>query len=101
VPDLDSDEPLPLALIEPLGTTGEARWMSHVQALAEGLPDKPWGAERYPIFLTSSNYGIDGLYAYSRDRDIKHMRVAMPHAITKRFRELFGWGAQITVLSHA
>ena len=101
VPELDVDEPLPLALIEPLGTAGEARWMPHLQALVDQLPDKPWGTERYPIFLTSSNYGIDGLFAYSRERDSRHLSLVSPHRITQRFRKLFGWGAQITVLSHA
>ncbi|MGZ0709980.1 beta-ketoacyl synthase N-terminal-like domain-containing protein [Coraliomargarita sp. W4R53] len=101
VPDLENEQPLPLALIEPLGTSGEGRWMAHLQGLADRLPDLPWGTERYPIFLTSSNYGIDGLYDYSRGRDRQHLSVATPHAITRRFRELFAWGPQITVLSHA
>jgi len=101
VPDLDNEEPLPLALIEPLGTLGEARWMAHLHSLAARLPDLPWGTERYPIFFTSSNYGIDGLYAYSRDQNIQHMHLGTPHAISRRFQELLGWGAQITVLSHA
>lgn len=101
VPELDGDEPLPLALIEPLGTSGEARWLPHLQALVDDLPDKPWGRERYPIFLTSSNYGIDGLFAYSRERDLRHLSLVNPHRITQRFRELFRCGPQITVLSHA
>ena len=101
VPELDGDEPLPLALIEPSGTSGAVRWMPHLQALVDGLPDRPWGTERFPIFLTSSNYGIDELFAYSRERDPRHLSLVSPHRITQCFRELFSWGAQITVLSHA
>lgn len=101
VPDIENDESLPLALIEPLGSSGEARWMAHLQSLAAGLPDLPWGTERYPIFLTSSNYGIDGIYAYSRDQNTEHLKAGSPHGIVERLREELGWGAQITVLSHA
>lgn len=101
VPDIENEELLPLALIEALGSFGEARWLPHLRRLAEGLPDRPWGTERFPVFLTSSNYGIDGLFAYSRNRDAVHLDAAMPHAVSRLLRESFGWGPQITVLSHA
>lgn len=101
VAGIENDEPLPLALIEALGTYGEARWLRHLQRLAEDLPDRPWGTERFPVFLTSSNYGIDGLYAYSQEHDTAHLAAATPHAVTRLLRESFGWGAQVTVLSHA
>jgi len=101
IPEIENEEKLPLALVEPPGSFGEARWMAHLRRLAEALPDSPWGTERFPIYLTSSNYGIDALFAHSRDRDVVHLLAATPHAIAERFRKSFGWGAGITVLSHA
>lgn len=101
VAEIENDEPLPLALIEPLGPFGEARWLPHLRRMAEGLPDHPWGTERFPVFLTSSNYGIDGLFAFSQEREAAHLATVTPHAITRTLRDSFGWGAQITVLSHA
>lgn len=101
VPEIENGDQLPLALIEALGSFGPDRWLRHLRRLAEDLPDLPWGCERYPIFLTSSNYGIDGLFAYSRERDPGHLAAATPHAITRLLRASFGWGGCITVLSHA
>ncbi|MGJ8654539.1 MAG: beta-ketoacyl synthase N-terminal-like domain-containing protein [Opitutaceae bacterium] len=101
VPDIENEEKVPLAMMADGGTDDEPRWMEHLRQLAAGLPNKPWGTERYPIFLTSSNYGIDHLYAYSQQHDPKVLGWSTPHALTLRFREAFGWGPQITVLSHA
>jgi len=101
IPDIANEEPLPLALMEALGSFGEARWRRHLTELAAGLPDAPWGTERFPVFLTSSNYGIDCLYAFRHRGDRRPLEVATPHAILNRMRDFFGWGPHITVLSHA
>lgn len=103
VAGIDNAEQVPLALIAKLDASSqeEPRWMPHLRKFAQSLPDCPWGTERFPIFLTSSNYGIEHLYAYSRDRNTSHLGWGMPHSLTQRFREAFGWGPQITVLSHA
>ncbi len=102
VPGIENSEKLPLALIQDHEqSNNEPRWMPHLRRLAAGLPSHPWGSERYPIFLTSSNYGIEHIYAYSQDRDRQHLEWATPHALSPRLREAFGWGGRITVLSHA
>jgi 3-oxoacyl-(acyl-carrier-protein) synthase len=101
VPSIENEEQVPLALMADSGAADEPRWMGHLRQLAAGLPDQPWGTERYPIFLTSSNYGIDHLYTYSQEREPEVLEWSTPHALTPRFRKAFGWGPQITVLSHA
>jgi 3-oxoacyl-(acyl-carrier-protein) synthase len=101
VPDLENEEPLPLAYISGEASGNRPKWMPYLQQLAEALPDAPWGTARFPIYLTSSNYGIDQLYAFSKARDPKHLEWATPHAVTAQLRAAFGWGPQITVLSHA
>lgn len=102
VPDVEGAERVPLAYIQDVAGAVGPRWMPHLQALVEGLPQHPWGSERYPIFVTSSNYGIDHLYAFSRDRDDRApLDWCLPHEVIPRFRKQFGWGPQITILSHA
>ncbi len=101
VPEVENAEQVPLAFIPGEAPANEPRWMPHLRRLVAGLPDAPWGTERFPIFLTSSNYGIEHLYAFSRDREVRHLDWATPHAVTPRFRAAFGWGPHITVLSHA
>jgi len=101
VPALEHAEQLPLAYIADETSADRPKWMPYLQQLADTLPDAPWGTARFPIFLTSSNYGIDQLYAFSKDRDPQRLEWSMPHAVTSQLRAAFGWGPQITVLSHA
>ena len=101
MPDVAGAEPVPLAWIKDEADAAEPRWMPHLKRLRATLPDHPWGSERFPVYLTSSNYGIDRLYAFSRDKDVGHLKWSTPHAVAAGLREAFGWGPAITVLSHA
>lgn len=102
VPEVDGDEQVPLAYIQDIPGGDAPRWLPHLRTLAAGLPDTPWGSERFPIFLTSSNYGIDQLFALSRDRNADaYMNWCTPHAVLQQLRAEFAWGPQVTILSHA
>ncbi len=98
---LESDEALPLAWMGDAPVAGAPRWTGHLHRLRDGLPDRPWGHGKYPVFVTSSNYGIDHLFQYSQEPDPALVDWMSPHLLVARLRELFGWGPQVTVFSHA
>jgi 3-oxoacyl-(acyl-carrier-protein) synthase len=102
VPNVEGEDLVPQAWMADTNVPGYPRWMGHLQTLVAGLPDRPWGSEQYPIFVTSSNYGIDHLFELSIDRDPEaHIRWSSPHRLLQEFRKAFGWGPNITIYSHA
>ncbi len=105
LPVLDSEgaAAVPLALIP--GRTFEAKappdWLPCVDALATEIPPGPWGTPSRPVFVTSSNFGVGSLYAFHRDQDPRHLEYGTPSATVARLRERLGWGANVTLISHA
>ena len=70
--------------------------------LLQGVPDRPWGTQRYPIFLVSSNYGIDSMYAHHRQPgDGTHLPFILPQRLTAWFQRRLGWGTNVNHYSHA
>ena len=51
--------------------------------------------------MTSSNFGIDNLYAHSRDRQDARLPYILPQRLTEFFSRRMGWGENITHFSHA
>lgn len=77
------------------------RWAAPLFELLAGVPDRPWGEPRFPIFIVSSNFGIDNLYAYSREPAEGRLPFILPQRLTDFFRRELGWGANISHYSHA
>ena len=100
----DGGDAVPLALIndwQPAGGS-EPRWGGPLFGLLQRVPDRPWGTERYPIFLVSSNYGIDSMYAHHRHPgDGAHLPFILPQRLTAWFQRRLGWGANVFHYSHA
>lgn len=92
---------VPLALMGPMDETLPPRWLAPLRRLAERLPAGRWGTAREPVIVTSSNFGVGSLYAYTRDHDSAHLAYGTPWAAVERLQEEFGWGPQVQVLSHA
>lgn len=101
VPHVEGEDLVPQAWMEDAFIEDSPRWLGHLQTLCDGLPNRPWGSTDYPIFITSSNYGIDRLFEYSQSDSTGALEWGTPHAVVEALRHRFGWGDRIMVLSHA
>jgi len=99
----DGGDRVPLAPLpgRNLAETAPPDWLPAVEALATEIPPAPWGTARYPVFVTSSNFGVGNLYAFQRTRQPAHLAHATPFAVVESLRRRLGWGANVTILSHA
>jgi hypothetical protein len=97
----DGGDGVPLALFGAMDETLPPRWLPELRRLARGIPPGPWGFARTPVIVTSSNFGVGSLYAFTRDRDARHVAHGTPFAAVDLVREEMGWGAQLHVFSHA
>ena len=97
----DGGDPVPLALVGPLDETQPPRWLPDLHRLAAGIPAGAWGTAREPVIVTSSNFGVGSLYAFTRDRDPRHMAHGTPFATVDFLRSVLGWGGHVQVFSHA
>ncbi len=97
----DGGDLVPLALTGPMDETLPPRWVPGLRRLAAGIPAGGWGTARAPVIVTSSNFGVGSLYAFTRDHDTRHLAHGTPFASVDLLRAEFGWGEHITVFSHA
>ncbi len=97
----DGGDLVPLAAIGPMDETLPPRWLETVRRLAAAIPPDHWGTARRPVVVTSSNFGVGSLYAFTRDRDARHLAHGTPYASVQQLRQALGWGDDITVFSHA
>ena len=97
----DGGDAVPLALLGPMDETLPPRWLPAVQKLAAGIPPAAWGTPLAPVIVTSSNFGAGSLYAFTRDRDARHLTHGTPFASVELLRAEFGWGEHVTIFSHA
>lgn len=99
----DGGDRVPLALCGDWQPADDStpRWAAPLLRLLAGVPDRPWGGARFPIFLVSSNFGIDNLYAYRREPAEARLPFILPQRLTDWLRAELGWGANISHYSHA
>ena len=97
----DGGDLVPLALVSPIDETNPPRWIEPLRKLAAGIPEGAWGSGREPVVVTSSNFGVGSLYAFTRDQDAGHLRHGPPFATVERLRAELGWGEHVHVFSHA
>jgi hypothetical protein len=97
----DGGDPVPLALLAPMDETLPPRWLTGLRRLADGIPPGAWGGVREPVIVTSSNFGVGSLYAFTRDHDARHMAHGTPFATVELLQRELGWGAHVQVFSHA
>ncbi|HYC71179.1 MAG TPA: hypothetical protein VEB66_08240 [Opitutaceae bacterium] len=98
----DGGDPVPLALIG--GAMDEPvtpRWLAPARELARRIPAGDWGSAREPVVVTSSNFGVGAMHAFTRDRDARHLAHGTPFAAAARLGRELGWGEHVHVLSHA
>jgi 3-oxoacyl-(acyl-carrier-protein) synthase len=97
----DGGDPVPLALIGSMDETLPPRWLPALHRLAAGIPPAAWGSARCPVVVTSSNFGVGSLYAFTRDHDARHLAHGAPFASVELLRREFGWGGHVQIFSHA
>ncbi len=104
----DGGDPVPLGLMndwQPEGgaaaTSGQPRWEAPLFDFLATVPDRPWGSPRFPVFITSSNFGIGELYAFFADRDDSRREFLLPQQLTAWIFSRLGWGPSVTHFSHA
>ena len=97
----DGGDLVPLALTGTMDEILPPRWLPGLRRLAAGIPPAAWGSDRCPVIVTSSNYGVGSLYAFTRDHDPRHLAHGTPYASVGLLRGEFGWGEQVHVFSHA
>jgi len=97
----DGGDLVPLALFGPMDETIPPRGLPVLHRLAAGIPPAAWGSARCPVVVTSSNFGVGSLYAFTRDHDARHLAHGAPFASVELLRREFGWGGHVQVFSHA
>jgi Beta-ketoacyl synthase, C-terminal domain len=99
----DGGDPVPLALF-PGRTLDEEMppsWLVPLRRMAASIPEGGWGSPRRPILVTGSNFGVGGLYALRRTGDTSFAAWGAPPTCTERLRVEFGWGPDVSIVSHA
>ena len=96
-------DPVPLALMDSqeMGESLPPRWLPALRRLLAGVPGERWGSPRFPVVVTSSNFGVGSLYAYLGSRDPAHLRHGAPFACVEMLQREFGWGEHVHTFSHA
>ena len=94
---------VPLALLpgRTLDETAPPSWWEGVKTMLSAGAGEGWGGPRRPVFVTSSNFGVGSLYALFQGDDDQHRIVASPARCVEWIRQEMGWGANITIYSHA
>ena len=99
----EGGERVPVALLpgRSLEVTAPPDWLRSLDSLAAELPAEPWGTSGYPVFVTSSNFGVGNLHAFRRTHDPGHLPYGAPALMVEQLRRRLGWGNLLTIVSHA
>jgi hypothetical protein len=99
----EGGDAVPLALLpgRALDETVPPAWLPALKTMVQSGAGDGWGGPRRPVFVTSSNFGVGSLYAHSRGGDAAHLQIGSPARCMEWLRLQMGWGANVTVYSHA
>ena len=102
----DGGDPVPLSVMgESFDETLPPRWLAPLSGLVGTIPaperSSVWGNSRSPVIVTSSNFGVGSLHAWTRDHDARHLAHGPPFAAVELLQRELKWGAHVTVFSHA
>jgi len=96
-----SGDEVPLSTFESIEATLPPTWLNRLESLLHRIPNRSWGNAGFPIVITSSNFGIGHMQAYHQTRIDDHLAVAQAHASADTICRHFGWGREVSILSHA
>lgn len=99
----EGGELVPLALAGPMLDVSPPRWRANLENFVAPLREAGWGRARTPVFVASSNFGVDGFMTHLRTPggNIEAAGQGVAASSVAGLRERFGWGKNMTVLSHA
>jgi hypothetical protein len=64
---------VPLSLASPMTPAIPPRWLKHVLSFKDALSGEHWGLADTPVFLTSSNFGMESMQAFWENKDLKNL----------------------------
>lgn len=97
----DAGDLVPLCLFEEMAPGLPPRWMPRVSGLLGQIEPRGWGSLRRPVFVSSSNFGIDALY-YAHVTGAKgQYPFASADRAVETLRQEMGWGENVSLYSHA
>jgi len=94
-------DPVPISSFDSIEASIPPVWIQRLETLLESLPNRNWGYRHYPIVVTSSNFGIGHMLAYHQTKVEAHLEIAQAHTSVDAICNHFGWGKEVTILSHA
>jgi 3-oxoacyl-(acyl-carrier-protein) synthase len=92
---------VPLSLFEAMTPELPPRWIRHVARLLAPVSGPEWGRIDTPVFVASSNFGVDSLYYYRHEHRAEHLPYAVPHDSVEQIRNIVGWSRNLSLYSHA
>ncbi len=101
VPDLEGCPALPLSLFENMEPAAPPRWLGRLAALLQPVSGAEWGRVDTPVFISSSNFGVDCLYHHRREGRSDVIPYATPHGSVEAVRQSVGWSRNLSLTSHA
>ena len=97
----EGNDNVPLSLFEPMSPMLPPRWMRHVVAMLQPVAGPEWGRADTPVFIASSNFGVDSLYYYKHEGRAEQLPYATPHDSVEEIRKRVGWSHNVSLYSHA
>ena len=97
----DGGDLVPIALCSDWGERIPPRWFASAESLRQRIPEAPWGKPGFPIFLSSSNFGVGNLLAFRRGEGKEHLKVATPGDCVDALCQFLDFGPDRTIVSHA
>ncbi|MBN1403590.1 MAG: hypothetical protein JW942_03875 [Opitutales bacterium] len=92
---------VPLSLFDEMHADLPPRWFKIVQKLLAPVCGPQWGRADTPVFVSSSNFGVDSLYYLRHEGREDQLPYAVPHSSVEQIRKVCGWGHNISLCSHA
>lgn len=94
---------VPMALLpgRALDETAPPSWLPRLKAFLAPVLDRPWGSARYPVCVTSSNFGVGSLFAFRHSGGPDFVNHGTPHASVAGIARACDWGDNLAVFSHA
>lgn len=96
-------DPVPLALVpnRTLDSPVPGSWTDSLNQLRAEIPDAPWGTDRHPVFVTSSNFGAGGLYQFRQSGCSTDLSDSTPFGSVAWIARHMRWGTTVSASSHA
>lgn len=101
VREIDGEPLLPLSLFSPLNADLPPRWLEPCRQLVAQMPGRPWGTPRYPVMVSSSNFGIEQMLAYYQGGAPGLRDFSTPGTAVASIAEACRFGPDCTVISNA